>query len=271
MELPSKLLEQIAFKTRPEIEEHMLVVMDNSFHAEHLHHPLQTNDKQFKIAVTFLTGYNGIFNVTNANNKFYFKKTISNEENFIQITIPPGAYETESLNMEIKTIVIDKGHYSENEYPFTIKPNFRTLGSIVEIKPQGPIISFEFEDIIRSLLAFKETILYKEHNESTNPVDIISFDNIFIETDRAQGRIFKGKRSGIIINFTMPVSPGYKFSNKFEGGVQWYMMDIKDFISRISFKLKNEGNELLSFNGQSITFRLSIKEIYFTFYGKDFN
>ena len=29
MELPSKLLEQIAFKTRPKIEEHMLIVMEN--------------------------------------------------------------------------------------------------------------------------------------------------------------------------------------------------------------------------------------------------
>ena len=29
MELPSKLLETIAFNTRPKIEEHMLIVMDN--------------------------------------------------------------------------------------------------------------------------------------------------------------------------------------------------------------------------------------------------
>ena len=28
MELPGKLLEQIAFKTRPKMEEHMLIVMD---------------------------------------------------------------------------------------------------------------------------------------------------------------------------------------------------------------------------------------------------
>ena len=72
MELPSKLLEQIVFKTRSKIEEHMLIVMDKSTHEEHLFQPLQTNNKQFKIAVTFLTGYNGIFNVTNLNNKFYF-------------------------------------------------------------------------------------------------------------------------------------------------------------------------------------------------------
>ena len=83
MELPSKLLEQIVFNTRPKIEEHMLIVMDKCTHEEHLAQPLQTNIKQFKIAVTFLTGYNGIFNVTDKNNKFYFAKSITDEGDFI--------------------------------------------------------------------------------------------------------------------------------------------------------------------------------------------
>ena len=48
----------------------MLVVMDKSTHEEHLYQPLQTNNKQFKIAVTFLAGYNGIFNITTMNDKF---------------------------------------------------------------------------------------------------------------------------------------------------------------------------------------------------------
>ena len=64
MELPSKLLETIAFNTRPKIEEHMLIVMNNSTHEENLQIPLQTNHRNFKVAVTFLTGYNGIFNIT---------------------------------------------------------------------------------------------------------------------------------------------------------------------------------------------------------------
>ena len=70
MELLSKLLEQIAFNTRPKIEEHMLINMDRSTHEKHLSQPLQTNNKQFKIAIAFLSAYNGIFNVTNRNNKF---------------------------------------------------------------------------------------------------------------------------------------------------------------------------------------------------------
>ena len=49
MDLPIKLLEQIAFNTRPKIEEQMLIVMDKSTHEEHLNQPLQTNNKQYKI------------------------------------------------------------------------------------------------------------------------------------------------------------------------------------------------------------------------------
>ena len=62
MELPSKMLGQIAYNTRDKIEEHMLVVMDKSIHEGHSSQPLQTNE-QFKIAVTFPTGYNRNSNI----------------------------------------------------------------------------------------------------------------------------------------------------------------------------------------------------------------
>ena len=118
-----------------------------------------------------------------------------------------------------------------------------------------------FDDSIRDLLGCNARTLYEEYNLSPDPVDIISFSNIFIETNFAKGMICKGKQSGIIMNFTMSVSPGYKYICRFEGGVQWYMMESKDVISSISFKLKNEDGDLVSFNGQSLSFRLSIKEI----------
>ena len=130
MELPSLLLERLVFNTRPKIEEHMLIVMDKSIHEEHLFQPLQTNNKQFKIAITFLTGYNGIFNITTKNIKFYF---INPANEIVMITIPHGAYELESLDSELKQIIIEEGHITEDFYPFNIKPNFSTLGSIIEI------------------------------------------------------------------------------------------------------------------------------------------
>ena len=119
-------------------------------------------------------------------------KSISDDDGYTKITTPPGAYEIESLNNEVKRIIIDEGHYTEANYPFTIKPNFSTLGSIIEIS-QGPLINFMFDDSIRDLLRFKARTFYEEYTLSKNPVDVLSFDNIFVECDIAQGIIFKGK------------------------------------------------------------------------------
>ena len=138
--------------------------------------------------------------------------------------------------MEIKRIIIEEGHITEAFYPFSIKPNFSTLGSIIEITNPNFFIDLTYDNTIRSLLGFSSVILEDEYNLSNNPVDILSFDNIFIECNIAEGMIFKGKRSGIIHNFTMDVDPGYKYIEKFRGGVQWYMRESKDIFSSICFK-----------------------------------
>ena len=165
--------------------------MNKSTLEEHLSQPLQTNNKQFKKAVTFLTGYNGISNVTNKNNKFCFEKSITHEDGYIQITIPTGAYEIESLKNEIKTIIID-------EEP-------------------GPVITNVPNDTKGDLLGFNKTTTYEKYNLSPNPVDILSINNILFECNIAQGMIFKSKRSGISLNFTMDVDPGYKYIEKIRG------------------------------------------------------
>ena len=178
-------MEQIAFNTRPKIEKHMLIVLDKPTHEEHLSQPLQTIDKQTKIAITFSTGYNDVFFVTDKNNKFYIIKSITDEVGYKQITIPPGAYELENLNIEIKRKIIPEEHYTEVDYPILIKPNFSTLGSTIEISTQRPVITFVTDDSIRDLLGFDKTTIYEEYNLSPNPVEILSFDNFFLECNVA--------------------------------------------------------------------------------------
>ena len=78
----------------------------------------------------------------------------------------------------------------------------------MKISTQRPIITFEPDDSMRDLLGLNKTTIYEEHNLSPNPVDILSFDNIFLECNIAQGMNFKGKRSGKIHNFTTNVDPG---------------------------------------------------------------
>ena len=69
-------------------------------------------------------------------------KSNTDKGGYIQITIPPGVYELESLNIEIKRSIIDEGHYTESIYPLTIKRNLTTIGSIMELSAQGPVITF---------------------------------------------------------------------------------------------------------------------------------
>ena len=158
------------------------------------------------------------------------KKKISDEDGFVQITVPSGAYEIESLNDEIKRIIIVEEHYTEANYPFKTKPNFSTLGSIIEISPQSPIKKFMFDDSIKDLLGFHAITLYEEYNLSTNTVDVLSFDEIFLECHIAQRMIFKGRKSNIIHNWTTTVDPGCKYVEKFSGGISWYMMQTKNII-----------------------------------------
>ena len=58
----------------------------------------------------------------------------------------------------------------------------------------------------------------------------------------------------------MDVDPGDKYIEKNKGETQWYRMKSHDSISN---QINNENGILVSFDGQSITFRLSIKKASF--------
>ena len=138
----------------------------------------------------------------------------------VEITLSPAVYEIESLNNDIKRILIEEEHFTEANFTFTIKPNISTQGTIIEISRQKPFISFSPKDSIRNLLGFNSSKIDEEYNLSPNPVNYLSFDIILIKCYIAQGMIFKGKISGINHNFTMNVDPGYKHIEKIRGGVQ---------------------------------------------------
>ena len=83
------------------------------------------------------------------------------------------------------------------------------------------------------------TLEHYMKNITYHPIPLIFHHSIifFSRADVARVMIFKGKRSRRVQNFSMDVNPGYEYIENFRGGVQWYMMDSKDFISSIGFKL----------------------------------
>ena len=100
----------------------------------------------------------------NWNNNIYFIKSITDKDGYIQITIPLGAYEIESLNREIKRINIEKEHYTEAKHPFTKKQNF----------PEKQNITFHYnrfsnlpKDSLKSMGRFRIELLLEDNTWST--------------------------------------------------------------------------------------------------------
>ena len=94
---------------------------------------------------------------------------------------------------------------------FVIKWNFWTLVGIIEMKPKfiGTQIGFIIDPCIRDHLGFYSNVKYERNNSSDHPVDISSFEDIFLDCDIAHGMILKGKLSGKNRNFTKYVDLGY--------------------------------------------------------------
>ena len=80
MERPNKVLKQIPCTATLKTEEHKQIFMDKTIHEEILSQLPQTINKQFKIAVNFLCGYNGIFNKRSKNKKIPFTRSITDGE-----------------------------------------------------------------------------------------------------------------------------------------------------------------------------------------------
>ena len=64
--------------------------------------------------------------------------------------------------MKLEGLLNEEGHFTEAEYPLTIKPNISTLGPIIEISRKEPLISFLPADSIRTLLGFNANTIYEK-------------------------------------------------------------------------------------------------------------
>ena len=88
-------------------------------------------------------------------------------------------------------------------------------------------------------MGFDPNVLYERYELSPNPVDILSTENTFLETDFAPGMISEGERTGRFQNSTMDSDPGYYYIENFRGGIQWCLIS-RNFISIISSKEKGK-------------------------------
>ena len=133
----------------PNIEQHMLFVMNKSTHGEHSNQPSQTQNKQFNIC-----------NILNCLQWYFLcyvvKKTISISQKqlvikMISIILIHRRVLTQSnvWKWETKRNTNAEQYFTEANYPFKNEPDFSAIGSVIEISGKQPLISFTPDDSIR--------------------------------------------------------------------------------------------------------------------------
>ena len=136
--------------------------------------------------------------------------------------------------------------FSQDEYQFTIKPIFSTLGSIIELSGRKPLNDCVQDIGIGGLIGFDTVILYEKviyHINQFTFSHLTAFSSK-LTWPRKKVKVQKNER------FARDVDPGNSYIKKIRGGVQWYLVESKDFISNPSFKknMKKLNQYLLTVN-----------------------
>ena len=144
--------------------------------------PLQLNiKKSYEMALISSQMWYSWHNITSLNNNFYYSTGESGSKFF---EIPPGSYNTEDLNDEIKYLIREKGN---NKNSITLTSNYNTLKSRIELK-NDYFIDFRPPHTLNSVLGFDSSYLVGNRiHDSQNIVNITNINSLQIHCSLIEG------------------------------------------------------------------------------------
>ena len=141
-------------------------------------------------------------NITSSNNKFFYSPDGVAAR---LLSIPPGSYNIEDLNNEIKYLMKQRRDDKNN---ITITPNFNTLKSRIELE-NDYIVDCRIPNSIGDVLEFGLAFLGVNgiHN-SQNPVNITNINSLQIHCSLIDGSYINGAPSDLLYTLSPNVPPG---------------------------------------------------------------
>ena len=136
-----------------------------------------------------------------------------------------------------------------------------TQKTIISILDTNYSVDLSPSNSLASLFGFVPQILTGSYNTSEDKVNIISFNNVFIYCDIVRGSYLNGIRTHILHSFSLNVSPGFRFVDKFYGGISYKgIINSKEQITLIKFYVRDDNGKALDFQGEELTFKVKIIE-----------
>ena len=207
------------------------------------------NKYDYECGLVDFQTYNSIPNVDITNNLFHVNDHI--------IEIPTGSYEIEDIISFIQKALED----INKNIKVKIWANNNTL-KVMIISNVG--IDFNKQRSIGSLLGFSQKILDANVvHMSDLPVNITKVNVIRVECNIITGSYINGKHAHTLHEFSPSVGPGYKIV-EVPRNVIYLPVNVKR-ISSITLRLVDQTDNIINFQGETITIRLHLKPRNATF------
>ena len=163
-----------------------------------------------------------------------------------EIVIPPGVYEINEIEAEIKNVI----------------PEVVLIGDNKSMKCElyAPVVfDFDTEGFGKSLLGFRGLSLPDVKTISETRVNINNINVIRVHCNIVSGSYINGKENHSVYDFYPIVPPGFKMV-EVPSNIIYYPIDVSS-IDTFTVSLRDQNDELVDFNGEEVTINFHIKKI----------
>lgn len=227
-------------------------------------HPIKLNEnKNYKAALTYFSGWNNIHNITETNNTFKYSK--DEGKTMIEIKLIPGAYDITDINTELHRKMKQNGDYDIKTKTFPIKLELFKMGSKVVLNITNELYTVDFmfiQNSLAGLLGFENKIYSKGYNIAPNNANIINIQTIHIDCDLIESSYIFGKevlKRPVIYSFPAFQTPVGSRIVETPYSPRFYNVHQKCIHSLRIHIYDNNGNDI-NFNGEEYSIEIYIKE-----------
>ena len=178
---------------------------------------------------------------------------------FINYELDPGIYTFKDISEALFNIL-------QSDCPgdcnvIVIEYDDINMKNKLDVKAGIIVIRFDEKSFLSTILGFTSGWDYKHFNKYTSQkvVNLGSTNKTHLNCDCIDGSVVNGYRHPILFSFILDKKPGYEVFSEPE--TIHYEKINKSVLNTITFYLEDDNNNLVNFNGETLTFTLQMIKI----------
>ena len=178
---------------------------------------------------------------------------------FVTYKLEPGIYNYRDLSEALFYIL--RTEYPQSDSEFLIRLDDITGKTKLVVNSGIIAIKFDENSFFSTILGFTPGWDYKHYNQylSQKIVNLNCTNKIHLKCDVIDGSVVNGDRQPILYSFVLDKPSDYKIVC--EPGTIHYKKINKSVLNTITFYLEDDNNEVVNFNGETLTFTLQMIKI----------